>query len=150
MLTAYWIVEPAEVASSQPLPAVRLRPSQDPLGAGILRPLHRTERGDFLNGSGAEEVLSCVGQVLGTVRGTLPWRPDFGSDLNRLRHQHNDPTLAEVARVYVDEALRKWEPRAELVSVEIDGAETVGNTLALRVAVRIGSAGRVQTLRVSA
>src|SRR6266850_1837759 len=44
------------------------------LGGGIVRPFRRTEHRDFANDSGVPEVLSCIGQLLGTPIGFLPWR----------------------------------------------------------------------------
>lgn len=102
-----------------------------------MRPFRRTERADFNFGSGIPEVLSCIGQVLGTRLGSLPWRPDFGCDLERLRHRTSDPTVSDVARVMVDDAIRKWEPRAQLTSVAV--VDSPDNAIFLRVTVRIGS-----------
>lgn len=115
----------------------------DPLGCGIIRPFHRTPRADLDNAAGVKEVLSCVGQVLGTTKGALWWRPDFGSELHRLRHKNNTTILADTARVMCEEALRLWEPRAALVAVT---AEAVKNFLTVLVTVRI--AGVTSTVRV--
>jgi phage baseplate assembly protein W len=47
--------------------------------------------------------------------GELPWRTNFGAGLALLRHQRNDAALAELARVHVRDALKRWVPEAELV-----------------------------------
>lgn len=92
------------------------------LGSGLLRFL-RDQKNDFASGSGAELIAARVGQVLGTKRttpngtGEIPWRPEFGSALQELRHQNNDDVLADLAVVYVGEALRRWESRARVASV---------------------------------
>ena len=107
--------------------------------AGLLIPFRRDAKSDVAYGSGPELLASKVRQVLlteGTTprsSGELPWRTNFGSGLGLLRHQRNDEALAELARVHVRDALRRWVPSAELVSVEVSQD---GPSLTLRVRVR--------------
>ncbi len=115
------------------------------LGSALVRPFRRTERADFNNGFGVPEVLSCIGQVLGTRIGTLPWRPDFGCDIDRLRHKTKTPTVSDVARVMIEDALRRWEPRCQLTSVS--SIQELPNEIVLRVTVRIGN--KTQTINVA-
>jgi hypothetical protein len=95
------------------------------LGFGLVRPFVRDQKGDFATAEGVALVRACVGQVLGTVgssqttQGELPWRPEFGSLLTLLRHRANDPVTAQLARVYVADALARWEPRVRVKSVII-------------------------------
>ncbi len=116
----------------------------DPLGSGLIRPFRRTERSDFLQGFGVPEVMSAVGQVLGTPIGVLPWQPDFGCRLEELRHR-SGATNADLARIFVQDALQKWEPRAQLTSVDLVPAPD--NVIALRATTRIGS--KIQTVNVT-
>lgn len=94
------------------------------LGFGLLRPFVRDQKNDFAAGGGVALVTACVGQVLGTrasspgAAGELPWRPRLGTKLQRLRHKNNKPLLAELARLDVAEALRRYEPRARVRAVE--------------------------------
>jgi phage baseplate assembly protein W len=93
------------------------------LGSGLLRPFRRDEKNDFASGSGVDLVAACAGQVLGTRAtspsgvGEIPWRPEFGSNLQALRHAQNDDALGDLGVVYVGEALRRWEPRARVTFV---------------------------------
>lgn len=117
------------------------------LGAGIVRPFRRTEHQDFANDAGVEEVLSCVGQLLGTPIGSLPWRVDFGCGLEQLRHKPRTADLQVFAMRLIDEALKKWEPRAQVSGVTLD--TTAGpSTLALIVTVKIGTLTKSLTLQV--
>lgn len=110
----------------------------------LLIPFRRDKKRDFASGSGAELLRSKVLQALltagATVRssGELPWRTSFGAGLELLRHQRSDAALAELARVQVRDALRRWVPEAELVSVKV---ERSGATLELRVRVRESGRG---------
>ncbi|WP_249344428.1 GPW/gp25 family protein [Corallococcus exiguus] len=67
--------------------------------------------------------------------GELPWRTSFGAGLSRLRHQRNDTVLAELARVYVRDALVRWLPGVQLVQVRVEQDAAL---LTLRVRVREG------------
>jgi len=92
---------------------------------GVLIPLRRDRKRDFASGSGPDLLASKVLQALMTngatprSSGELPWRTAFGAGLDLLRHQRNDAALAELARVYVRDALRRWVPEAELVQVAV-------------------------------
>lgn len=110
------------------------------LGNGLLRPFRRDQKADFAAAGGEEVIKSAVGQVLGTMgssdftQGELAWRTEFGSLLHLLRHQKNDHVLQELARVYVVDALKRWEPRVQVTSVQVTRERLDGeNILAIRV-----------------
>lgn len=96
------------------------------LGYGLLRPFRRDRKTDFAAAGGEALVRSCVGQILGTLcsdptglhQGELPWRPEFGSLLYFLRFKKG-PMLQELGRVYVAQALARWEPRVQLSASQI-------------------------------
>ena len=106
---------------------------------GLLIPFRRDKKRDFASGSGPDLLASKVLQVLMTngatprSSGELPWRTAFGSGLELLRHQRNDAALAELARVHVRDALKRWVPEAELVEVAVTREDA---TLQLRVRFR--------------
>jgi len=113
---------------------------QELLGFGLLRPLRRDQKADFAAAGGEQLIRSAVGQILGTIGssdntpGELPWRTDFGSLLHVLRHQRNDTILQELARVYVVDALKRWEPRVVVTSVQATREQQDGkNVLAIRL-----------------
>lgn len=89
------------------------------LGKGLLRPFRRDAKNDFANGSDVALVRACVGQVLGTAAGELPWRGEFGSQLERLRHMNQGPVMDEMARIFVTDALKRWEPRVRVRTVRV-------------------------------
>ncbi len=98
------------------------------LGFGLVHPLVRDQQGDFAAKGGVELVRSCVSQVLGTdcsndggsSQGELPWRPEFGSLLRLLRHRNMDAVLRHLAKVYVVEALGRWEPRVKVTGFRLE------------------------------
>jgi phage baseplate assembly protein W len=107
--------------------------------SGLLSPFRRDRKRDFAVGSGEALLASKVRQALltegATARssGELPWRTNFGAGLALLRHQRNDATLGELARVYARDALARWVPTAELLAVAVEDS---GPNLTLSVRVR--------------
>ncbi len=105
----------------------------------LLIPFRRDKKRDFAVGSAEALLASKVRQALltegATARssGELPWRTNFGAGLALLRHQRNDAALQELARVHVRDALKRWVPSAQLVSLSV---EQVDSSVTLRVRVR--------------
>jgi hypothetical protein len=119
--------------------------------SGILTPFRRDRKRDFASGDGDVLLASKVEQVLATEgatnrsSGEMPFRTAFGTPLQLLRHQRNDVVLAELARVYVRDALRKWVPEAQVVNV---GVVREGSTLTLMIRYRAKSQ-QLSTRRLS-
>ena len=110
---------------------------------GLLAPFRRDRKRDFASDDGDDLLASKVLEVLATEgatarsSGELPWRTAFGTPLQLLRHQNNDVALAELARIYVRDAFRRWLPDAEVVRITVDRD---GAVLALQI--RFRAAGR--------
>ena len=112
----------------------------DFLGFGLVIPLQRDRQRDWAAAGGEALVRSAVAQVLGTVgasdftQGEMPWRTEFGSLLHLLRHQKNDVALREMAKVYVQDALRRWEPRIMVTRLDAERLDdSAGSKLVLRL-----------------
>ncbi len=100
--------------------------ASDPLiGSGLLRPFQRDVKQDWANANGRRILDTSVGQILATMAdsplatGELPWRPEFGSILYLLRNQINSGHLGDLARRYVVDAIREWEPRVRVTGAQI-------------------------------
>ena len=121
---------------------------QDPLGFGVACPFRFTSTQDFATAAGGDLVKSDVMQLLGTVQGELPWRPDFGTSLTRLRHRQNTGALADLARIDVARALARYEPRVRLRAVTSPAASgPAAARRELHVAYEVS--GRVDTARTT-
>ena len=87
----------------------------------------------------AECVEESIRIILGTSRRERVMRPDFGADLKRLVFSPNNTSTAGLAIFHVQEALRKWEPRIELLDVDADPDEEDDNLLLITIEYRIVS-----------
>lgn len=56
--------------------------------------------------------------LLATMPGERVMRPDYGCPLHRLVFQPLDDTTAGLAIHYVEQAVRRWEPRIEILGVD--------------------------------
>ena len=101
----------------------------------LATPFQRDRQRDFARASGEALLRAKVAQVLLTA-GELPWRPEFGAGLDRLRHRRNDAVLQELARVAVVDALARWLPSVAVDEVRVTGE---GERLRLHVRVREGT-----------
>lgn len=65
---------------------------------------------------------ACVRQsillLLSTAPGERVMRPEYGCSLNRLVFAPNDDTTAGIAMHYVRQAINRWEPRVEILTVD--------------------------------
>ena len=64
-------------------------------------------------------------------------RPDFGADLNRLVFAPNHTATAGLAMYHVREALQRWEPRIEILSVDANPDEQNTERLLIVIEYRI-------------
>ena len=61
-----------------------------------------------------------VHRILQTVPGERPREPKFGCDLRRLIFEPNEFYLQRAADFLIRDAIRKWEPRLEVVKLEAE------------------------------
>ena len=66
--------------------------------------------------SGLDDIHQCVRIILQTPKGSVPHRPEFGSDLWRVLDLPMREAVPRAVRESVD-ALRLWEPRIEVMRV---------------------------------
>jgi phage baseplate assembly protein W len=68
--------------------------------------------------SGADTVRQSILLLLSTRPGERLMRPEYGCDLYRLAFAPNDDMTAGLAMHYVRQAVERWEPRAEIISLD--------------------------------
>jgi phage baseplate assembly protein W len=102
------------------------------LGFGLITPFQRDQKRDFAAAGGERLVKSCVSQLLGMDAtddagnvGELPWRPELGTWMYKLKHHLNNEVLDHIARAYVAEALARWEPRVVMKEVTTSKRKSV-------------------------
>ena len=94
------------------------------LGTGLSFPLRTDARGKIVLVSGGQDIEEAIRIILSTRPGERVMRPTFGCRAHELLFEPRTPTTVSLLQEYVYEALRMWEPRINIVMVDVvpDGA----------------------------
>ncbi|MEE3716498.1 GPW/gp25 family protein [Tumidithrix elongata RA019] len=90
------------------------------LGKGIAFPIHTTLQGGLKLSAAERNLEESIEIILATKLGERVYRPDFGSRLSELTFAPMNAQTLLLARIYVKEALTKWEPRIKVDGVYAD------------------------------
>lgn len=90
------------------------------LGSGIAFPVRAGTGGTLALAAGTEAVERSIRLILGTARGERPMRPEFGCGLHDLVFSPLDVHLPGRVTSEVQAALRRWEPRIDVLDVAVD------------------------------
>jgi phage baseplate assembly protein W len=108
----------------------------DLIGSGWAFPARITPGGSVRLVSGAEEIDAALRMILTTAPGERVMRPDFGCAMwEQVFAPVNASTLGLIEQS-VREAVTRWEPRAELISVSTVPGED-GSVVDIDIAYRI-------------
>ncbi|MGV9385754.1 GPW/gp25 family protein [Nonomuraea sp. NPDC003707] len=87
-------------------------------GRGLAFPVRLGVAG-LAESTGAAKIEESIRIILGTQHGERVMRPRFGCNLKSLAFAPNNRSTADLARYYVTEGLAQWEPRIEVLNVEV-------------------------------
>jgi phage baseplate assembly protein W len=77
--------------------------------------------------------------ILSTSKGERVMRPDFGCDLNKLLFAPNNRATQALAAFEVDDALKTWEPRIDVLDVGVQAGGENGEQLLIDIKYRVRS-----------
>ncbi len=118
--------------------------SSDFYGRGISFPLQLGVAG-ILEADGVQKVEGSIRMILGTQHGERLMRPRFGCNLTSLAFAPNDASTANLARYYVEDALKQWEPRIEVMDVDVQN-DNLNAALMINIAYRLRATQDVRNL----
>lgn len=98
------------------------------IGTGLQSPnAFNKSTGGVNYNTGFERINQSINHILGTRIGERFFLPEFGSRLYELVFEPNDYILEDLLKLYVSDALGKWEPRIKVLNVtpKIGGSNTV-------------------------
>jgi phage baseplate assembly protein W len=90
---------------------------RDYLGRGLSFPLRINVQGELKTDSGDRNLEESIAMILNTKLGERVYRPNFGCRLSDLTFAPMNPQTILLARIYVEEALNRWEPRIKVTGV---------------------------------
>ncbi|MDA0672954.1 MAG: GPW/gp25 family protein [Cyanobacteria bacterium] len=94
--------------------------AQNHLGQGVAFPLRVSVQGGLQLSARERNLEDSIRIILGTSLGERIYRPDFGCRLSELVFAPLNTQTLLLIRLYVEEALVKWEPRIEVDAVRTD------------------------------
>jgi phage baseplate assembly protein W len=111
--------------------------SKEALGSGLKFPIRTNVRGGLAVSQYEEKVRESIRTILATAKGERLMRPEFGCGIHDYTFATLDSTNLTLIRSAVREALVQWEPRIELIEVEVDTRNAREGQLLLNVAYKI-------------
>jgi phage baseplate assembly protein W len=90
------------------------------LGSGWRFPPRLDARGAVALSASERKIRESIWIILGTAKGERTMRPDFGCDIHEFVFAPINEATVTMIRDAVEEALILWEPRIEVLSVEVD------------------------------
>ena len=85
----------------------------------IEKPIYIDLQSPTIEDHDVEAINNAIRNILFTAIGTVPGRPDFGSNLNELVFLPMDASTISMVKRVITESLRKWEDRIKIDSVTV-------------------------------
>src|SRR4030088_1942308 len=95
------------------------------LGLGWSFPLATTRDGEIQMAVHEEDVRQAIRLILTTGYGERGMRPDFGAGRGSMVFDPLSTTTMSLVKHHVERALIEWEPRIDLLEVDVDADNAV-------------------------
>jgi len=119
---------------------------RDIIGTGVAFPLRVDAGGALALVQDEEDVHEAIELILGTSPGERPMRPQFGCAVHDYVFETVDAyTVGRLERA-VRIALDRWEPRIEVLAVDIDPSQADRGELPIEITYRLRATNDVRNL----
>jgi phage baseplate assembly protein W len=100
------------------------------LGRGLSFPIRLNDRDRFSMVDGDTDIREAIYIIIHTIPGERVLRPNFGCEIHSLIFHPANNKTAMLAERYIEEALTMWEPRIDLIDIDVTpGATEYGELL---------------------
>lgn len=107
------------------------------VGRGLAFPLRTSATGAFALVEARTELEEAIRLVVGTAPGERPMRPEFGCRIHDYVFAPiNDTTIGSIVHV-VERAMERWEPRIDVLRVEVFADDETDGLLYIRLSYRV-------------
>ncbi len=110
--------------------------SKEFLGAGVAFPI-RLDAGRIAMNSYEDHVRQSIRLILQTAKGERVMRPDFGAGLHNLVFEPVNPVTTSLVQHEVKEALIRFEPRIDVLKVEVTVDQKEQQKLLINIQYRV-------------
>jgi len=116
------------------------------IGSGWHFPIQIGPTGGLALTNMDNEISQAIRIILTTIPGERVMRPTFGSRLHELAFAPINSETMALARRFVEQALRMWEPRIELMTVDVISDDEQPGCLLIKMEYQIKSTYDRRTL----
>jgi len=116
------------------------------VGRGWSFPVRVDAQGGIALSSGEREIEEAIRLILGTSPGERPMRPEFGCRIHQYVFASADATTAGMIEYEVKLSLTRWEPRIDVMDVDVGFDETNPTLVYIDVRYRIRSTNDARNL----
>lgn len=107
------------------------------LGRGLSFPVQLNDRDRFSMVEGDADIRQAIHIIINTIPGERVMRPDFGCEIHALIFDPANAETASMAERYVEQALKRWEPRIDDIDVRANPGATEYGELIIEIQYRI-------------
>ena len=118
----------------------------DLIGSSLAFPLHADQRGALALARGVEDIEQAIALILGTAPGERPMRPEFGCAVHDVVFDAIDAAIVGKVQSAVHEALERWEPRIDVVDIDVEPSEQDAGKLLVNISYRVRATSRLYNL----
>lgn len=111
--------------------------TEDFLGRGWQFPVNTDNRGNIELSAGVTDIEESIRLILETAKGERVMRPEFGCGIHDYVFTTIDRSTLTLIETSVRDALREWEPRIDVQSVEVSTDELDSGKLLIRIDYRV-------------
>ncbi len=103
------------------------------LGKRLAFPLHLDDRNKLAMVDGDTAVRQSIYLIVMTVPGERVLRPEFGCRIHELIFDPLNKQTFVTAKRYVEEAIRRWEPRIDIIELDVESGEVDRSELLISI-----------------
>lgn len=111
--------------------------TRDFLGRGWAFPVGTDERGRIEQSRGVTDIEESIRLILETAKGERVMRPEFGCGIHEFAFATVDRSTLTLVETSVRDALREWEPRIEVLSVEVSTEQLDAGMFLIEIEYRV-------------
>ena len=118
----------------------------DLIGSGLAFPMHADQRGGLALARGVDDIEQAISLILGTAPGERPMRPEYGCAVHEVVFDSIDAAIIGKVHTAVHQALERWEPRIEVVDLDVEQSEQHAGTLLVDITYRVRATSGLHNL----
>ena len=118
----------------------------DLIGSGLAFPLRADQRGALALTGCVEDIEQAIALILGTAPGERPMRPAFGCAVHDVVFDTIDAAIIGKVHTAVHEALERWEPRIEVIDLDVEADDADSGKLLVGITYRVRATSRLYNL----